>query len=270
LPSCNHSTAVSSEVSAGRERSLPAEFFQDGARQQRQQEASSSERNQARKQIKVKAKTFETQAAKARTETRSQPQGKTKTFRYTPETTFMRPTPKPETCREKNPSNRSSKNHTAKSTGFSLIELLVVVAIILIIAAIAIPNLLRSKMAANEASAVGSMRTINTASVAYSTSYGGYPPTLAALGPIAAGGTASSGLADLVDNVLGADPATKSGYIFTYVAGTPVGTFIPTYTLTGTPTSPGVTGQRYFFTDQSGVIRQDSAAAATVASAPLQ
>ena len=66
-----------------------------------------------------------------------------------------------------------------KQKGFSLIELLIVVAIILIIAAIAIPNLLRSKMAANEASAVGSMRTINTTSVEYSTTYGGYPPSLA-------------------------------------------------------------------------------------------
>ena len=65
-----------------------------------------------------------------------------------------------------------------KQKGFSLIELLIVVAIILIIAAIAIPNLLRAKMAANEASAVGSMRTINTSSVEYSTTYGGYPISL--------------------------------------------------------------------------------------------
>ena len=72
-----------------------------------------------------------------------------------------------------------------KQKGFSLIELLIVVAIILIIAAIAIPNLLRSKMAANEASAVGSLRTLNTACVSYSTSYGGYPDTLAKLGPAA-------------------------------------------------------------------------------------
>src|ERR1700693_3101166 len=75
--------------------------------------------------------------------------------------------------------------------GFSLIELLIVVAIILIIAAIAIPNLLRSKMAANEASAVGSMRTINTTSVEYTTTYGGYPPTLVSLGG-PAGGTAAA------------------------------------------------------------------------------
>src|ERR1700758_2559457 len=89
--------------------------------------------------------------------------------------------------------------------GFSLIELLIVVAIILIIAAIAIPNLLRSRMAANEASAVGSLRTINTAAVTYSTTYGtGYPVAsgssgLAYFGPSA---NASSTAADLIDSVL--------------------------------------------------------------------
>jgi prepilin-type N-terminal cleavage/methylation domain-containing protein len=74
-----------------------------------------------------------------------------------------------------------------KQKGFSLIELLIVVAIILIIAAIAIPNLLRSKMAANESSAVGSMRTINTAEVSYVTAYPnqGYSVSLAALGGVA-------------------------------------------------------------------------------------
>ena len=94
-----------------------------------------------------------------------------------------------------------------KEKGFSLIELLIVVAIILIIAAIAIPNLLRSKMAANEASAVGSMRTLNTASVSYSTTYGGYPALLANLGPAA---SATSATADLIDSVL--VTGTKSGY----------------------------------------------------------
>ena len=155
-----------------------------------------------------------------------------------------------------------------KQKGFSLIELLIVVAIILIIAAIAIPNLLRSKMAANEASAVGSMRTLNTASVTYSTTYGGYPTSLGALGPIASGGTASSGLADLVDSVLAS--GSKSGYTFAYTKGsTDTAGNVLNYTITAGPSSPGTTGQRYFFTDQSGVIRANAAAAADSTSTPI-
>ena len=147
--------------------------------------------------------------------------------------------------------------------GFSLIELLIVVAIILIIAAIAIPNLLRSKMAANEASAVATMRTLNTSAVAYSTTYGNYPPTLASLGPAT---TPSSTAADLVDSVLGKDPATKSGYTFVWVG---TGSPVSAYTLTATPVTQGTSGQRGFFTNQSGVIRADPAGTATSASTPL-
>ena len=151
-----------------------------------------------------------------------------------------------------------------KQKGFSLIELLIVVAIILIIAAIAIPNLLRSKIAANEASAVGSMRTLNTACIAYSTSYGQFPALLTNLGPIASGGTASSTSADLIDSVLSA--GTKSGYTFVYTAGTSN----QSYTITATPITVGQTGQRMFFTNQSGVIRADvSGAGATAASTPI-
>jgi type IV pilus assembly protein PilA len=147
-----------------------------------------------------------------------------------------------------------------KQKGFSLIELLIVVAIILIIAAIAIPNLLRSKMAANEASAVGSLRTINTASVAFSTTYGNYPTQL---GDLATGSSVSSTSADLIDTVLAS--GTKSGYTFTYGSATPY----QQYTLTAAPTTVNVTGQRYFFTDQSGVIRANTAGAATSASTPI-
>jgi len=152
----------------------------------------------------------------------------------------------------------------SKQKGFSLIELLIVVAIILIIAAIAIPNLLRAKIAANEASAVGSLRTLNTACIAYSTSYGQYPAALANLGPISSGGTASSTSADLIDSVLSA--GAKSGYTFVYTAGNSN----QSYTITAKPIVAGQTGQRMFFTDQSGVIRADgSGSGANASSTPI-
>ena len=108
-----------------------------------------------------------------------------------------------------------------KQKGFSLIELLIVVAIILIIAAIAVPNLLRSRMAANEASAASALRTVGTANITYSSTYNiGFAGALTDLGAGAAVATNSS---DLLDSVLsGLNPATatpvKSGYRFTYVA----------------------------------------------------
>ena len=152
-----------------------------------------------------------------------------------------------------------------KQHGFSLIELLIVVAIILIIAAIAIPNLLRSKMAANEASAVATMRTLNTSGVAYSTTYGAYPTNLTDLGPAS---TPSSTAADLIDSVLAKDPAQKSGYTFVWTV-TAGGSTPSAYKLVATPVSQGVTGQRRFYTDQSGVMRADPTGTATSASTPL-
>ena len=146
-----------------------------------------------------------------------------------------------------------------KQKGFSLIELLIVVAIILIIAAIAIPNLLRSRMAANEASAVGSLRTINTAQVTFSSTYGVGYGTLGALSTPAAGcpGALVTG-ACLIDSNLGG--GTKSGYKFTSLPSGGAGTAASPYTnfnSTAIPVAPGTSGQSDFCSDDSGVIRRD-------------
>ena len=159
--------------------------------------------------------------------------------------------------------------HTKKQSGFSLIELLIVVAIILIIAAIAIPNLLRSRMAANEASAVGSCRTINTAEISYSTTYPSIGFTaLNSLGGAAPCTTASSTTACLIDNVLSAAATSKkSGYSFTVAVGAT--TPAVTYTTNASPLVAGQSGQRYFFSDQAGVIRYNLTAAAANSDAAL-
>jgi type IV pilus assembly protein PilA len=150
----------------------------------------------------------------------------------------------------------------SKQKGFSLIELLIVVAIILIIAAIAIPNLLRSKIAANQASAVASLRTLNTSANLFNTNYAMYPGALSSMAPSAA---PSSTAADLIDSVLAT--GTKSGYTFTWSGG---GTALPgQYAITAQPVTLNTTGTIYYYTDQSLVIRSNPAGAATSGSTPI-
>jgi len=149
--------------------------------------------------------------------------------------------------------------------GFSLIELLIVVAIILIIAAIAIPNLLRARISANEASAVSSLRTYNTASITYNSTYGFYPPSSADLGP-SNGAVPTSTSADLLDQVLGAATPQKSGYNFVYAAGASNAS----YTIHANPITVNTTGVRFFFTDGSGVIRFNATQEAAATDSPLQ
>jgi type IV pilus assembly protein PilA len=148
---------------------------------------------------------------------------------------------------------RSRKNQQ----GFSLIELLIVVAIILIIAAIAIPNLLQARVAANEASAVASLRTINTAEISYNSSYPtvGFAPTLAAMGGTNCDAPDQNG-ACLVDSMLAG--GTKNGYTFT-AAG--IGTD-PTggYLAVASPISGS--GNRSFCSTESGTINYDPTGAA--------
>ena len=159
---------------------------------------------------------------------------------------------------------------TKREKGFSLIELLIVVAIILIIAAIAIPNLIRSRMAANEASAVGSVRTINTAAITYNSSYGhGFPTALTQIGTTS-GSALGCDNAELLDEVL--TKGLKSGYTFAVLpglsdmaSGNPVGCTVvgssDGYGVSAVPTTPGTSGQRGFCSDASGVIRFDATGA---------
>jgi type IV pilus assembly protein PilA len=140
---------------------------------------------------------------------------------------------------------------------------------LLIIAAIAIPNLLRARSAANEASAVGSLRTLNEALATYGQTYhNGYAPDVTSLGPPPAGGQADAHAAGLIDYVLAT--GQKSGYIFSYtVTEIDENGALTGYKITAEPVLAGSTGQRFFFTDQTGVIRMERDRPATQESPPL-
>ena len=153
-----------------------------------------------------------------------------------------------------------------KQTGFSLIELLIVVAIILIIAAIAIPNFLASRMAANESSAVQETRAITTAEVVYNTQYQiGYSALLTDLGD---NGPITSTSAGLIDSILAG--GNKSGYSFTYVPlNVDAAGHFQSYGLNANPMNPGYSGRKYFYTDQTAVIHVNLLGPATAADPPL-
>jgi len=162
------------------------------------------------------------------------------------------------------------RDSTGDSKGFSLVELLIVVVVILILAAIAIPNFIKSRMRANEAGAVQNARNIVTAEVVYSSTYGiGYAASLAALGPTPGNPLlVDANHAGLIDDVLAS--GVKTGYVFTYNAVDLDGDGkMDTFTILIDPASPGVTGQRHFFVDPSGVIRYNETAQASANDPPI-
>jgi type IV pilus assembly protein PilA len=147
-----------------------------------------------------------------------------------------------------------------RTKGFSLIELLIVVAIILIIAAIAIPSFLRSRIAANESAAVASLRTLNTAEISYNSAYPsvGYASSMAALSGTSCTPPSSAG-ACLIDTALAG--GQRSGYSFTLtnVTGTPNST----YNAIATPILWNYSGIRYFCSYADAVVRVSMATIST-------
>lgn len=156
-----------------------------------------------------------------------------------------------------------------RDQGFSLIELLIAVAIIMIIMAIAIPNLEKLKQNTGATAAASNLRTLSTTLNVYASSYSsvGYPPTLLSMGPPENGSPDSSSAAHLIDETMAKATTTpKQGYLYTYTPAS--GTPCSAYVITAAPQAGA--GTRYFFMDQSGAIRYSDGAPATASSPILQ
>ncbi|HNQ51093.1 MAG TPA: prepilin-type N-terminal cleavage/methylation domain-containing protein [Candidatus Omnitrophota bacterium] len=145
--------------------------------------------------------------------------------------------------------------------GFTLPEIMIVVAIIALLAAIAVPNLLRARVTSNEGAAIATMKAISSAAHIFRTSNSGYPALLSEL--------YVNQTPPYIDSVLAT--GTKQGYAFAF-AGTDDDGFgnFQSFTVTATPVNPGVTGYRYFFVDTTGVIRFNTAGDATENDDPIE
>jgi type IV pilus assembly protein PilA len=141
------------------------------------------------------------------------------------------------------------RRRRTQQRGFSLIELLIVIAIILIILSIALPQMSKSRMHAQEMAAIKTLNTINTTEIQYQSQFGKFATTIAQLGPPPSGGGEGPEAAGLISGNLAS--GTSSGYNFT-VTQTPSG-----YGVSATPKTFGSTGRRTFYTDQTGVIREN-------------
>jgi type IV pilus assembly protein PilA len=150
-------------------------------------------------------------------------------------------------------------NRRRSRRGFSLIELLIVIAIILIIITIAVPRYQSAQMYARETSAMGAIRTIHTMQVQYYSQYGRYATSLTELGPPTSGGP-SPAAANLIDGTLAA--GEKGGYKFT------VSNLGGGYTINANPVTYNVSGSRTFYSDQSMVLRQNFGAEPATATSP--